>query len=59
MRYTKFCVMCLKKKAAVWCGYILDGHKSILAGWCNACYQSEESTGFVGHYKKKMKILED
>ena len=56
-RYTKFCVYCLKTKAALWRGHVLLGKQVVLAGWCKKCKNMEP--GFAGHYKKKMKIIKD
>ena len=56
-RHTKFCVFCLKEKAVSWCGHVLRDKEHLLAGWCEKCEHIE--AGFVGHYKKKMKTIED
>lgn len=56
-KHTKLCVLCMKKKAHSWSGHVRDGKHVILAGWCKKCEDAE--IGFVGHYKKKMKTIED
>lgn len=55
-RQTKYCVVCLNKKAVSWIGHVLKGQESIIAGWCKKC---EYGLGFVGHYKKKMRAMKD
>ena len=56
-KHTKYCVYCLDEKAVSWCGHVLRDKEYLLAGWCKKCENIE--MGFVGHYKKKMKTIED
>lgn len=58
-RQTKFCIYCLKKKAVSWGGHVLRDKERLLAGWCTVCLAKTIPLGFMGHYKKKMKTIED
>lgn len=45
---TTMCVYCLKKKATSWGGYVKDGRKRVMAGWCGKC-RRDHGEGFLGH----------
>jgi len=49
---TEKCVYCLKKKATSWEGYVKDGRKKVMAGWCGrhrSMYRQYLLPGFLGH----------
>lgn len=53
---TLMCVYCLKKKAVSWGGYVKDGRKKVMAGWCG---RHARMAGFVGHLISPMGRLYD
>ena len=50
---TEKCVYCLKRKATGWVGYVKDGKKKVMAGWCTPC-SKHASPGFSGHILPEM-----
>jgi hypothetical protein len=50
---TTMCVYCLKKKATSWGGYVKDGRKKVMAGWCGR-HASQLDKAFAGHLLPQM-----
>jgi len=46
---TERCVYCLKRKATSWAGFVKEGRKRVMAGWCGAHAKYAE-IGFYGLY---------
>ena len=55
---TVMCVYCLKKKAVSWGGYVKDGRKKVMAGWCGR-HANELDKAFAGHLISPMGRLYD
>lgn len=52
MLITKRCIRC-GKEAKMWTGHILDGKKTVIAGWCtNRCLNAYR--GCYGKYEESM-----
>ena len=49
---------CLKRKATRWGGYVKDGRKKVMAGWCGR-HAHELDKAFAGHLISPMGRLYD
>lgn len=54
---TKNCIKCFKP-AKIWSGHVLnEKQEQVTAGWCSS--RCMDSSGFFGHYHKKMGLEKD